>query len=410
MLALRHTSWFCVVLLGLLLVGCKSESACAPGNGKMCDIFSIPVKLIQEQPRLHFTDRQVTEGACQPPRCVDSDCTGLVLDGLFLQQELFGAQDASPPDTRCRYRISSVEGTSFDVLLTLVSSSPHSFCCNSGPRNFMAYAWTASANGVELDGDIMGFRLPSAPDAGVVRADGGTPSSLDATPDGPVDAPEDAAATVDAAQDGSLGETGRPLDASPLDAGVDVWPTALPSRQAVRFAIESQRIGWAVIAADRCGALSIERQESDGSWRSLVLGIPYQCGCECPAPLDFAGLQAVSSHPTLTWDARELAVLTEAVKCPTTPGHTQDIPVLRAFPQPVLPGHYRATASVLDVLPRQCTEPVDAGRPSCGGFCGDNPPIRCSLGEYLACPGDRTATAEFDLPASGDVDVRLLVN
>jgi len=29
--------------------------------------------------------------------------------------------------------------------------------------------------------------------------------------------------------------------------------------------------------------------------------------------------------------------------------------------------------------------------------------------DYKACPGDRTARAEFDLPSSGDLDVSLLI-
>jgi hypothetical protein len=226
------------------------------------------------------------------------------------------------------------------------------------------------------------------------------PPSLDAAIDGAID--------LDAEPVG-LTEAGASLDGAPLDSSTDVWPTPLPSRQSVHFTIESQRRGWAVISADRCGALSVERQNGDGSWQPLVLGIPYQCGCECPVPPDFAGLQSLSSPPKLTWDARELAVVSTILNCPTTPGHTQGMPMLRAFPQPVAAGHYRATAVVFDSLPVACTEQVETGWASCVDFSRSPYPF-APLTEYKACPGNRTAKAEFDLPASGDIDVVMLVN
>jgi hypothetical protein len=228
------------------------------------------------------------------------------------------------------------------------------------------------------------------------------------SPDGAIDVAIDGAIALDA-EHADITEAGAGVDGAPLDAGTDVWPTALPSRQSVHFTIESQRRGWALISADRCGALSVERQNSDGSWQPLALGIPYQCGCECPAPPDLAGLRSLSSAPKLTWDARELAVVSTVLNCPTTPGHTQSIPMLHAFPQPVAAGHYRATAVVFDSLPVACTEQADTGQASCMDFSQIPYPFP-SLSEYKACPGNRTAKAEFDLPVSGDVDVAMLVN
>jgi hypothetical protein len=234
-------------------------------------------------------------------------------------------------------------------------------------------------------------------------------------PDDPLVATTDVApwgldAAFGSASDTDIAEAGRPLDLASLDGGPDVWPSQIPSRQSVSFTVVSQRKGWVVADADRCGAINIERQNFDGSWRTVVLGIPYQCGCECPAPLDLAGLQSLPSLPTLTWDARELAVATEVRKCPTVPGQTQDVPVLHPFPQPVAAGHYRVRVPVLDSLPRACTEQPDSGRASCSQFCSTTSPAGvCSLREFQGCPSDRAATAEFDLPESGDVAVDLLV-
>jgi hypothetical protein len=151
----------------------------------MCDIFTYPVKIKQEQPRdqprLHFTDFQVIEGACEPPRCDTTACTDLVFVGLFYQLEVTNSSSvAPPPDTRCRFQIASAEGESLDVVLSLADSSSMSFCCNTGLRTFMDYSWSAFVNGVELQSDYgglggFGYQLPQSLDAGVVSLDAAKP-------------------------------------------------------------------------------------------------------------------------------------------------------------------------------------------------------------------------------------------
>ncbi len=175
-------------------------------------------------------------------------------------------------------------------------------------------------------------------------------------------------ASADTGIDGTINPDGTEPDAMPWDASADAWPDAIASRQSVHFAVASQRVGWVVTSADRCGAINIERQIADGTWQPVVLGIPFQCGCECPQPPDSASLQSLSIGPTLSWDARELVVVTETAKCPTTPGQTQDVPVLHAFPQPVAPGHYRARVAVLSSLPSVCTVQASTGIASCTNF------------------------------------------
>lgn len=140
------------LLLGVLLVGCGSDSSsCPPGNGRMCDIFSLPLNLAHEQYGLHFTSMQVVEGSCKTPRCYSSQCATLVFDDLYSQLEVTGSAAGDlPPGTVCRYAISSSEGQSFDVVFSLLSSSSTGFCCNTGLRKFVGYKWTASANGVEM--------------------------------------------------------------------------------------------------------------------------------------------------------------------------------------------------------------------------------------------------------------------
>ena len=201
----RQTPWMLAIVMGTSLVGCHGDpSSCPAGNGKMCDIFSYPVKLEQDQPRLHFTDLRVSEGACEPPRCDTTACTDLVFPGLFYQLEVTSPTSvASPPDTHCRFQISSAEGESLDVVLSLADSSSFSFCCNTGLRKFIGYSWSAFVNGVELQPDVGGYHLPQALDGGVAMPEdaGLLPAEVSPADAGPhdVDGPrsaDDASACV----------------------------------------------------------------------------------------------------------------------------------------------------------------------------------------------------------------------
>jgi hypothetical protein len=171
------------MLLGLPLAGCKDDSSskdgslsCPGGNGVACDIFSFPVKLRQDQPRLHFADLQVLDGTCEPPRCDTTACTDLIFPGLFYQLEVTNSTSAvPPPDTRCRFQISSTEGESLEVILSLADSYPFSACCDTGLRSFIYYSWSATVNGVELKADFGGYHLPPSFDGGFASLDGAAP-------------------------------------------------------------------------------------------------------------------------------------------------------------------------------------------------------------------------------------------
>jgi hypothetical protein len=180
----RQTPRILGILLGISLVGCHGDSSsCPAGNGKACDIFSYPVKLKQDEPRLHFSDLRVIEGACEPPRCVTTACTDLIFPGLYYQLEVTSSTSVvSPPDTRCRFQISSAEGESFDVVLSLADSSSSSFCCNTGLRKFIGYSWSAFVNGVELQSDVGGYHLPQPLDGGVALSGDAGPLPAEVTP------------------------------------------------------------------------------------------------------------------------------------------------------------------------------------------------------------------------------------
>lgn len=165
------------MLLTVSLVGCGSDSSsCSGGNGRMCDIFSFPVTVRQDQPRLHFASWQVTEGTCEVPRCETADCTSLVFPGLFYQLEVTPSTSVvAPPDTGCRFQISSAEGESLDIAFLLTDSSSYSVCCNSGLRTFSHYSWLASVNGVPMAAEAGSYRLPPSWDGGLGSQDAGMP-------------------------------------------------------------------------------------------------------------------------------------------------------------------------------------------------------------------------------------------
>lgn len=180
-----RSPWILGMLFVLSLAGCRAEtsssgnqddaSSCPGGNGVACDIFSFPLKIRQERPRLHFTDWQVVEGSCELPRCATTDCTALIFTGLFYQLEVTSSPaDVSPPDTRCRFQIASVEGEALDVVLSLAGTSPFSTCCNTGLRSFIYYSWSVFVNGIELVSDFGGDYLPQSLDGGVSSMDGET--------------------------------------------------------------------------------------------------------------------------------------------------------------------------------------------------------------------------------------------
>jgi hypothetical protein len=146
--------------------------------GDMCD------NVVLVQHRLHFIKAEVIEGACPPPTCTDDlsrDC-GAVQFGC-------SARALPDPETNgssvCRYRLSSKEGETLDVLIQQAKApSPEKHCCcenENGPtcgapvvRTTGRNVWTTWVNGVLITpdhlwpiGDISDVVSP--PDAGVTK-------------------------------------------------------------------------------------------------------------------------------------------------------------------------------------------------------------------------------------------------
>jgi hypothetical protein len=222
------------------------------------------------------------------------------------------------------------------------------------------------------------------------------------TPDGASATAADAPVIVDA------------VDARPLGT-CDTNPVAeIPSRQSVRFHFAIGAPVFLVTRGQYCGSLAIDRVDTVST--PVTLALPFQCVCECAQPAvdaqSFVSLHDAAVPPVVTWDARELHTCTRSVDCSAWArsgggGPYQD--VTEGVSQPVSAGHYRATFIVYDTLPSACHEDPD-GTGSCSepdlGWHFQPPP------NYMLCwsPGMlRSIQVEFDLPASGDVDVMVPV-
>jgi hypothetical protein len=229
-------------------------------------------------------------------------------------------------------------------------------------------------------------------------------------------APDDSPAVTDADQDRAVVDA-APAEVWGLDAASDLapvadgggdGPVAIPSRQSVGFYVMTERSGWVVTEGWLCAPLVIERQVGPNQWETVTLGLPFQCGCECPSPGQAGPAQLgtlVTPNDLWVWDARELVVVETTVSCSMgtgTPNYS--VTVLTSVARPVSAGHYRATMTFDNTLPAACQDPGKTGTATCTHPMSGTPPTT-----YSRCEGDLPARAEFDLPDSGDIVVDLLV-
>jgi hypothetical protein len=225
-------------------------------------------------------------------------------------------------------------------------------------------------------------------------------------------APDSRPAVADADQDRAVVDA-APAEVWGLDAATDLAPVAdgggdgpvsIPSRQSVGFYVMTARSGWVVTEGWLCAPLAIERQVGPNQWETVTLGLPFQCGCECPSPGQAGPAQLGTPFKPWVWDARELVVVATTVSCSMGTGiPNYSVTVLNSVARPVSAGHYRATMTFDNALPAACKDPGNTGTATCTHPLSGMPPTT-----YSRCAGDLPASAEFDLPDSGDIVVYLL--
>jgi len=182
-----------------------------------------------------------------------------------------------------------------------------------------------------------------------------------------------------------------------------------PARQKVTFRVTNgastvRYLGVAAAAlwgGNACSPYAISRGTAN-----LVLVIPYQCGCECPAPPEpgLTELWTLSPGQTkdLVWDARALATYSTSMTCSAGYGGGPQPPsatVLHGVWQPVDPGNYQVTLIVKSSVPTTCQ--VNNDMVSCDSWSED------TYGRWQGGLCDRTTivNATFVLPEAGDVIV-----
>lgn len=186
-------------------------------------------------------------------------------------------------------------------------------------------------------------------------------------------------------------------------------PTEIASRQRVTFRFSGASAAWVAVAGSDCDAQSFARSTSAG-WAALTRTAPFVCECECnpprvtPVATEWRRIDA-ASRPSVTWDARALVRYAHPVDCGQRfPG--RGVENFDAFvAQPVAAGRYRATFAIRDDAPSGCTVEgatamCSAGSSSSGSAFGS---------DITLCPAPRTVTVDFDLPATGDVEVPVTV-
>jgi len=158
-----------------------------------------------------------------------------------------------------------------------------------------------------------------------------------------------------------------------------------------------------VTAGNNCTPFGISSL-ADGGVRSIPLQVGAQCPCECPRPGDAVpeAFRRVGAGETysVTWDARELVGWRASTPC-TGFGTPFSGTYYAGVLVPAGPGSYRVVLGVEPTLPQTCngTDPdyyCDVSYSSNG--LSDVAPL---------CTTSTTATAEFVLPATGDVAVAM---
>lgn len=201
------------------------------------------------------------------------------------------------------------------------------------------------------------------------------------------------------------------VDPSGLDGGgqpdtmVDAIPVDLPSRQKVIFRVTNGASAMRYLGASSEGVMGSYCSPyaiSQGT-TNLTLAIPYQCGCECPAPPSpgLTELWAISPGQSkdLVWDARALATYSTSMTCSAAYHGAPPASILHGVWQPVAVGNYQVTLIVKSAVPTACK--ANNEEVACDYWSEDE------YGRWLVGICDRTTTvkATFDLPETGDVIV-----
>jgi hypothetical protein len=209
------------------------------------------------------------------------------------------------------------------------------------------------------------------------------------------------AGTVDtpASGDGDAGTADSEADDAQLEPIED-----LPSTQSVRieFTNDGEAPVWLLDWGEQCTRFAVESYEN-GAWTALPIGanslepddICCEGGCDWSNLWHYFVEVPPGQSASLEWDARAVVLSDDTYAC------AYGVEYRPSALQPVAPGRYRIALGLrLEVEAPDCQE-EDKGVVPCTVIeSGSFPPQIESM-----CEVPESVTVEFQLPATGDVDL-----
>lgn len=204
------------------------------------------------------------------------------------------------------------------------------------------------------------------------------------------------------------------VDEAGPEASVDAWVKPdvqeIAANREVRFHVKNEG-GLPLFLAlkgMKCRSWQVEQQ--DGSdWKMLALSLMNKDEpCSCQAACDSPGNEdtnfeevAPGTEKVVPWDGRSYVTWVEEHPCSW--GHSSSWTTVEGVQQPVAPGHYRVTVGLEALLPNYCSYEEAYGQ----WWCTLTWQWAEAPGIEKMCPANLPASAEFDIPDTGDVDVTI---
>jgi hypothetical protein len=198
------------------------------------------------------------------------------------------------------------------------------------------------------------------------------------------------------------------------DAPGEAWEKPdvqeLAATRELRFHVKNEAAIplFMAITGIMCRSWQVEQQDGSG-WKRLALSLHNESEfCACKASCDRPGNRNTAfkeigpdNETVVLWDGR--SYLTWVEEQPCAEGEARMWTTVQGVKQPVAPGRYRVTIGLETALQEFCK------------YWDASEDWQCSLVDPWAeppgieelCPAGLHASAEFDIPDTGDVDVAL---
>lgn len=246
----------------------------------------------------------------------------------------------------------------------------------------------------------------------LVVACGGAVASSEATPTGgpssaAAPAPSDASrgAVASSSSSSSGGSSSSSSSSGGQKDACNLSPRLPTQTVTLHLTNTSSSVRWIATQGNQCSTIDIERAGTS------VPQMPgFQCLCECPSPGEARVTQFTKLAPgestDIPWLAQRLELCSQTYDCgqngwPGGPMQTRWVSAV----QPLSAGPVTARLAVESELPPSCHD--DGGKASCDVSGGVTTPFSSPVAAF--CGGTQTVSADFVVPASGDLTVDVAV-